>query len=82
MRRQHGCEEVQYTLAGSAMNDILLVALTMPPGRTVNVLVQGHVGALRLVHVEAGGAAGRLVVVLHRHRQVVLRQQSCASNSN
>ena len=29
---------------------------------------------LRLVHVEAGGAAGQLIIVLHRHRQVVLQE--------
>lgn len=50
----------------------MLAALTVA-GRTVDVLVQRHVGALRLVHVEAGGAAGRLFIMLHRHRQVVLQ---------
>ena len=57
----------------------MLAALTVM--RTVDVLVQRHVGALRLVHVEAGGAAGRLFIMLHRHRQVVLRQQPCVSNT-
>ena len=72
-------KKLRYILAGSAMN-AMLAALTVA-GRTVDVLVQRYAGALRLVHVEAGGAAGGLIVVLHRHRQVVLWQQPCVSNS-
>jgi hypothetical protein len=79
MQRQHGYERVRYVLAGSAMT-AMLAALTFAR-HTVDVFVQRHVGALRLIHVKAGSAAGWLIVMLHRHRQVVLQQQPCVSNS-